>query len=824
MFGKKKEPRRPRPVGSLEQYGIFEVPDVNMDNIGDNMNDDDNDEDLEAELAALAAGNDTGYKSRRTAARKAAADVNLDGMVAECMKDTNSDEEPSEGDDDPALLKELQMLSGNEPVTEETEVPEVKEEEQEESEEHESKEENNSAQEVIQLLQERLKTYEMAEQKAKREHESGKARRYNRGVKTLKEMLASAQSGGSVSEADIPPPLPSSATTESTVKNTEETPTPTTPQPTEVDKPSAASDAVSNEDHSEPVKDVAVDQEALDKLKMQQQKYKIAAVAWKKAGNKEQALEYVKTVKQFDIVIAAVAAGDQLDLSDMPPTPILPTADVAADTALPMTETKEESEVQTSTDATPAEADVGEAKLGPENIEGALKERLEVYRRTKVAAEAEDNTSKARRYGRICKQFEDAIKLHMRGKPVALDELPVPPGFPPLSSNTQSNDTAAQPASEPAKESPEKSIPTRPAPPKPPVPPPRAGKANQKITSRAEKQMLQLQLRQRELKQAALNAKKDGNIDLARDYLRQAKGIQPLIEASKAGLPVDMNSIPLSPLEKVELSTTQKDDSFILVSADDFLEGSSGTDDQIYENLETQLIKQIKWCLSTRDHSKELGDVPGYNRWERLALGYTRDLDMLRVRKRDLLPPPQHHYETKTYQIVQSCTDLTDNDIEIAIIRGINYPREADTYVMFEFPFPSDNHPADRTSTIKDSVNPEYQAVFSLNGIINRTSRQCQRAFKRHALKCDVWAKGCSLNPILCCTHPRSFFRSDSLLGTVMVKLQPLESQCVLHDSFPLMDGRKATGGKLELKIRLRNPILFKQIENITDKWLTIDQ
>lgn len=91
--------------------------------------------------------------------------------------------------------------------------------------------------------------------------------------------------------------------------------------------------------------------------------------------------------------------------------------------------------------------------------------------------------------------------------------------------------------------------------------------------------------------------------------------------------------------------------------------------------------------------------------------------------------------------LFRSCTDLTDNDIEISIIRGINYPREADTYVLYEFPFPSDNHPTDRTSTIKNSVNPEYQAVFSLNGI-NRTSRQCQRAFKRHALKCDVWAKG----------------------------------------------------------------------------------
>lgn len=38
-----------------------------------------------------------------TAVRKTATDVNLDEMVADCMKDTNSDEEPSE-EDDPALL------------------------------------------------------------------------------------------------------------------------------------------------------------------------------------------------------------------------------------------------------------------------------------------------------------------------------------------------------------------------------------------------------------------------------------------------------------------------------------------------------------------------------------------------------------------------------------------------------------------------------------------------------------------------------------------------------------------------------------------------
>ncbi|XP_025995654.1 coiled-coil and C2 domain-containing protein 1-like isoform X2 [Solenopsis invicta] len=797
MFGKKKESRQPKSAGNLEQYGIFEVPDINIGNTDDNMKDDDNDdndETLEAELAALVAGNDIGYKSKHSAARKTATDANLDEMVANCMKDTNSDEELSEEDDDPALLKELRMLAGNEIVTQTAEMSElVEEEEQVEPDEPESieiKEQNDSTQEVIKLLQERLQIYETAEKKAKEKNETGKARRYNRGLKVLKGMLVSVQSGGSVNEADIPPALPSSAT-ESIVKNIEDK-TPSLVEITEGD----ATPNVSNDGNNSPelAANVTLDQEALDKLKERQEKYKIAAVAWKRAGNKEQALEYVKTVKQFDIVIAAIVAGEKLDLSDMPPIPILPSPTGATLTA----KTENEIQQQTSTD--------DPAKCGPENIEGALKERLEVYRRTKIAAENEGNTSKARRYGRICKQFEDAIKLYAQGKDVPLNELPIPPGFPPLSTS-QNTDTTAHPTSELS----ENTAVQKSAQPKLPVSPSTGQKQNQRLTSRAEKQMMQLQLRQRELKQAALNAKKDGDMDVARDYLRQAKGIQPLIEASKCGLPVDMTSIPLSPLEKVELSTSQKDENFVLVSSEDFLEGLNGTDDQIYKNLETQLIKQIKWCLSTRDHSKALGDVPGYNKWERLALSYTRDLDMLRVRKRDSLPPPQHHYESKTHQIVQSCTDLNDGDVEISIIRGINYSREADTYVIYEFPFPSDNHPTDRTVTIKDSANPEYQALFLLNGIINRTSRQCQRAFKRHALKCEIWAKG-------------GFFRSDSLLGTVMIKLQPLESQCILHDSFPLMDGRKAIGGKLEVKVRLRNPILFKQIESITDKWLIIDQ
>lgn len=37
------------------------------------------------------------------------------------------------------------------------------------------------------------------------------------------------------------------------------------------------------------------------------------------------------------------------------------------------------------------------------------------------------------------------------------------------------------------------------------------------------------------------------------------------------------------------------------------------------------------------------------------------------------------------------------------------------------------------------------------------------------------------------------------------------------------MDGRKKVGGKLEIRLRVRHPLLTKQIEQIHEKWLVLD-
>ena len=62
-----------------------------------------------------------------------------------------------------------------------------------------------------------------------------------------------------------------------------------------------------------------------------------------------------------------------------------------------------------------------------------------------------------------------------------------------------------------------------------------------------EKQQLLLEKRQAQFKEAALEAKRSGQIEQAKEYLRQAKGFDKLIEATKCGLPVDINTLPVPP-------------------------------------------------------------------------------------------------------------------------------------------------------------------------------------------------------------------------------------------------------------------------------------
>ncbi|XP_028174470.1 coiled-coil and C2 domain-containing protein 1-like [Ostrinia furnacalis] len=666
---------------------------------------------------------------------------------------------------------------------------------------------------TISLLQDRISNYAMAEKAAKECGESSKARRFGRGLKTLNDLLKQAKAGRPVKDEDIPPPAsigkpappPEAPIDPEPVAMEPEPvsmdPEPSAPEPEEplsLPEPSHPPPPPPNVEEVDPEK-----QEGLNVILKRKEEFKLAALSAKRAGDKTLALEFLKVVKQFDLVVDAYKAGQEMDLNELP-TPQMIEAAVKGQ--------KEESQVQTSEEPAPAPPTTdSEGLITASTVDEALRQRLAAFQQQEAKAKEDGNSSKARRLGRVIKQYQDAIRLNAAGKPIAGDELPTPAGYAPLP-------TGGSPAAAPAP------APRAPAP-TPPSPAPSRG-SQATPPSRHDKQLALLLHRQKQFREAAIKAKKAGDIEQAKEYLRAAKGFDSVIEAAKGGLVVDLKSLPLPPRAHKQLENT-----FDIVSAEDCGPSDEGPstitmdDEDVLSRLHNQLTAQLKLCLSNRDHNKAMGHIAEANRFEHIAVSVKQDLDVVAVAKSLGQNPPKFHYESRQFSIVQCNTDINENELELTIVRGIAYnvpnPKEIDTYVKFEFPFPQDAPVSDRTALVKDTNSPEYNARFSL--AIQRGARPCLRVFKRHAIKLEVYSRGCALacaDALWCCS---GWFRSDALLGSAAVKLAPLETQVTLHEAFPLMDGRRPAGGSIEVKLRVRTPLLQQQVEQSTHRWLVID-
>ncbi|XP_045138932.1 coiled-coil and C2 domain-containing protein 1-like [Portunus trituberculatus] len=875
MFSGRKEdkPRRARRGGNLAMLGLMDVPDL------DSPSDGEGDAALEAELLALTGGGGTQPPKRK--GKAVVSPDQLAQMVSNCMRDNDDDEALDEND--PDLLAELSALNQEDARESKETTPSrpAPAAPRREASDYRNPEPflprqapMAAGKSVLELITERIAMYEAAEAEAKAGGESSRARRFNRGLKTLMQMQKNAKAGKPINEDEIPPPV--------VVRGVDRTPrdaTPAAPQPVEDALPAAPvhnkgvapvsiphSVAFSEQSRVSPQPQPSSQKEPQDPhtaspapqqpkqpaepppplqrtssissapsgpaatIRQLHTQYKTAALLAKRAGNKDQAIQYMRTMKQMEPMLKAAESGQPVDLTTLPnppgqaPSSQPPPRETLSDTITPThqfagsgTESlKAAGEAGSKAEAAPAPGD----PACPASVLEALQQRLAKYTEQRDKARAEENARKERMNQRIMKQYEDAIKKHKAGKPVDFDELPSPPGFAPIpvggSSAPPVTATPASAAGESTTGGPPPPKQPRPAPSVPstdakPAAPPK--NVRQAPLSRVEKQMALLTRRQTQFKQAALEAKKRGEIEQAKEYLRMSKGFDQLIEATRNGLPVDMNTLPVPPQEKVPQSSSTD---FELVSADDCVvapEGTSGDVALTYTKLEEDLIAQIKMCAETREHFKATGDVASSNRFEQLILHTKKDLDAVRAAFKRGNTPPRFHYENRSFNIIQCNTDINDSDCEVNILRGINFnvqnPKEVDTYIRVEFPYPADNPPQDRSVVIKDTNNPEYnhKVVFS----IDRKSRALARVFKRQAIKFQVFAKG-------------GWFHRDTVLGSVKVPMVELETKCTLHDSFDLMDERKRmVGGKLEVKVRLRNPIVAKQLEKVTEKWLVID-
>jgi len=859
MFGGRKgkdKARGERPKrasgGGLAQFGLMDVPGVDdLGNLDDMLDDDGGqaDADLEAELAALMGGGGGG-KSKPRVKKTAPSGPNLDAMVAECMKDYN-DEDLSDTED-PNLLAELELMDNSD--SEQTTAPRSHAPAPPQKPVQPIHDEPIYAgQSLLSIIQERKSVYKEAESIAKHNGDTSKARRCARGLKTLQDLEKSVLAGRPVNQDDIPPMI-----SVGTRKETEVTPditpesdsAPPPPLPSRSSPPSEPQQATPPPYQSPPYQPSSsqtplsppppLPSESTDiktVILTRRKELTQLALAAKQQNDKATAMEYMKRIKLCE----HLANQDSVSLADIPSTQIIRHQTSQEENSLvrsgePRQQPKPELNSQFSRDTPIVEPsnpndipapqpEMFGAPPAPKSIMEALAQRLDKYKSEEAKAKESGNSSKARRMGRIVKQYDDAIKLHRAGRPFPRGDLPDPPGFGPIPLADQPGAAGPKPAAAaaavaglaPAASTPPKpaavpagASPAQPSPPAAPSRSPQPPKVGRQpsMMSVQDKQLAALEKRQKLFKEAALAAKQQGQTDTAKEYLRQALGLNKLIEVSKAGLPVDMTTLPTPP-QLLQQAAKANDMDFEIVS----MEESKITGDraEMYAKLEQHLIAQVKMCMSNRTYFKEVGDIASSNKFEQMALHSKKDLDAVRFAFKRGDPVPKFHYETRAFSKVVSHTDLTDNDLELTIMSGINYvvknPKEVDTYVKWEFPFPRETPTIDKTAVVKDSNNPEYNSKHMI--VVNPRDKGFQRILKRGNVKAEVWIKG-------------GFLRSDTLLGTATMKLATLETKCEIHDSFDLYSGRKPVGGKVEIKVRLRNPVVTKQIEQAQEKWLVV--
>ncbi|XP_071161818.1 coiled-coil and C2 domain-containing protein 1-like isoform X4 [Mytilus edulis] len=806
MFGSKKKqaPDPPKRKGAslANQMGIGDIENMMYGDV-------DNDEDLEAELLALQ-GEDNPVRRKPKQQQKSLTMADLDkySKIAEINED--DDDEDVSDTEDPDLLAELEDLSTEEDTEPGTTSPST-----------------GGKEDQVILLVERLSMYEAGVESAKSAGDTSKQKRYDRGLKTIQDLLKKAQQGKTIDESDIPPAITVSAQAKQRpggVMQSESSPTfkPTTDSGNKQPSPSPPKQPALEMDNT-PVspETSSYDLETEKMLETRRDQYKTAALQAKHTGDINTAKSYVQIAKQFDNVLTALKSGQAIDLSKMPPPPSSPGS---TSKAVPPVQTGSRTEQSTNQgageeDNTPAPSaeesrKVFKAPDPPKTVMEALEQRLEKYKSAEAEAKAAGEGSKARRHGRIVKQYQDSIKASKAGKPLNLEELPCPPGYAPFP--TESSPAKSAPS---ASSSPQKTVPqpasTTPQRQQETTPQKSPSSTSQKAkpsfkrspSSRAEQTSHFLSERMNEYRTAALQAKKNNDIELAKKYIRIAKGFEPMIIAAESGLPVDMSQIPPSMVEDHETST-------VSVSREDC--ELSGDRTEVFKKLEQDLITQIRTCATNQQNFTKIGDVVSSAKFEKMEKGCRKDLESLKNAFRHNDPVPKFHYENRTFSLVKCNTDLGENDLELTVVRGLQYnapsgysEKDLDTYVKFEFPYPQEDPQVGASETVKSTTNPEHNQPFKLE--IARKSRAFARIVERKTVKLEVFYK-------------RGFLKSDKLLGTVNVKLHGLDSECTLHDSHDLTEGRKQVGGKLEVKIRIRDPFKGKQVEVTKEKWLVIDQ
>ncbi|CAF0836910.1 unnamed protein product [Adineta steineri] len=331
------------------------------------------------------------------------------------------DEELSEGDED-ELLDELHEIAGDIENENQMEVEETK---------PVSSASNGN---ILSVLEARRGMYMKAVETAKTNGDASKARRLDRQLKLIQELLQSARTGAPINESDIPPELfvtaPSSTSQPTTVVqevplqiSSSSSTSPSLPRQPAASLPKNDQPAISR-----PPASVSTSNNSEEEI----MRLKSLALQAKTEGDMAKAKEYLIQMKNLQNATTTIPAA-------LPPT--------SAQKELPSNVPDNENATAPSLPLTAPE---------PKTVLEALQQRHEELTKRHQDAVSKGDSSKARRMDRLAKQYQEAIDATRKGRPYDYSELADLPGFAPIpvpQSKAQQPPPTANPTVAPVKTS-----------------------------------------------------------------------------------------------------------------------------------------------------------------------------------------------------------------------------------------------------------------------------------------------------------------------------------------------------------------------------------
>lgn len=458
--------------------------------------------------------------------------------------------------------------------------------------------------------------------------------------------------------------------------------------------------------------------------------------------------EYKLIAARFSRVIKAVDAGDPLNLHEMPGPPPGYTSRFHIDVTQFSASAPSPSSSQEKPRAPPDQGQSsngrgGEASVSAQELDvppnpeipvpkttlEALEQRLAKYKAGQKSAEEKGEGSKARRMGRIVKQYEAAIRDTKTGKPHDFDELPTPPGYPPI------------PATGGGRVRPNVPLPTQslPASHSRTAASPGATGGGTAAPSISQNQIAFVERRMSELRTAARQEQAKGDKEKALYYVKMMKGLENMIKAARSGLPVNLEQVPPSPF--ANLSETKPS-----VDVMSHLRPAEEKDAATFELIIKQLEKQLDICQRNSDTYKKIGSNASAIEYENMAQNCEKELLALKGIQTRGYGPPKFSLELRKLTIVHSNAHLSSSVCEVEIARVINLTcppkyeeKDMNVYMEVEFPYPADSSPKKSTECEHKTCSPEFKDQPLVFDIDRKHHRSMLRVFKRTPLKCTLW-------------------------------------------------------------------------------------